>query len=481
MATNKQITSLSTLQIHKLSQAQYNEYVKSEEFDDYAIYLTPDEDDFVDRTEYERDISDITGEIDGILDSAEEWNLAYEHATSGGHAPEDAEKNTILTINVNNSPLTPDVNRAVNIEVPDAYTKDEVDDLIADLKDEEIKTNADAIGDLKELDTENQGNLVAAINEVRNAIDAGGVDAAVTVTSGDKEGYVKSYIIKQGENTVGEIDIPKDLFVESGEVVENPVISEDETLEGTYIVLRLIDVDEPLYINAASLVENYTYEDDAEEIQLNIDGRCISATIVEKSITKNKLSKDLVDELYSIVGDAEAAEAAALAAQEAAEAANEQVSASAATALAAQEAAEAAQLAATEAQDSAEASALAASGSQSAAETAQSKAEEAQEAAEEAQSNAEGAKIEAATAAQNAAISAASALGSKEAAAELYDAAIVAKEAAQNALDKIGDISNLETKNKTDFVSALNEVLGLTTNRVAAQIIIWPSDEGTEN
>lgn len=66
------------------------------------------------------------------------------------------------------------------------------------------------LGNLASLQTTNKADLVAAINEVRNAISAGGTEAAVTMSSSDKNGG-KSYTIKQGSNAIGTIDVPKDI------------------------------------------------------------------------------------------------------------------------------------------------------------------------------------------------------------------------------------------------------------------------------
>lgn len=62
------------------------------------------------------------------------------------------------------------------------------------------------------------------------------------------------YLTKNGVNTGVAINIPKDLFVESGEIVTNP--SGQPT--GKYLKLVLQNQDEPIYINVADLVDAYT-------------------------------------------------------------------------------------------------------------------------------------------------------------------------------------------------------------------------------
>ena len=149
------------------------------------------------------------------------------------------------------------------------------------------------LGDLENLETTNKSDLVVAINEVRNAVAAGGTDAAITLdTSTTTEGALKSYTIKQGSNVIGTIDIPKDMVVTSGEVVTNP----SGQAAGTYIKLVLANVSEPLYINVGTLVDIYKAQGSATQVQLAIDSstREISASIVAGSIGATELASNAV-------------------------------------------------------------------------------------------------------------------------------------------------------------------------------------------
>ena len=148
------------------------------------------------------------------------------------------------------------------------------------------------IGNVDALSTENK-TVVSAINEVLAAVGTGGTAAVVTVTSDiTTEGALKSYTIKQGDTTVGVIDIPKDMVVESGSVVKDPEGQE----EGTYIKLVLANVADPLYINVGHLVDIYTAKAGAQEVQIAIDSdsREISASIVSASISATKLAPNAV-------------------------------------------------------------------------------------------------------------------------------------------------------------------------------------------
>jgi hypothetical protein len=140
------------------------------------------------------------------------------------------------------------------------------------------------IGTLTDLTTDDKTSLVKAINENKAAIDAAKAADKVTLdTTTTTDGMLKSYTVKQGTKTIGVIDIPKDMVVKSGVVEENPVGQK----EGTYIVLTLANATEDkIYINVASLVDIYTAEKNAVQVQLTINPttREISAVIVAGSI-----------------------------------------------------------------------------------------------------------------------------------------------------------------------------------------------------
>ena len=163
--------------------------------------------------------------------------------------------------------------------------------LMIDNAIEEVNTK---IGDLETLNTTAKTNLVGAINEVLAAVGAGGTSAQVTMTTDSTTpGMAKSYTIKQGASTVGVIDIPKDMVVSSAEVVTDP---EDQE-PGTYIVLTIANAaEDKVYINVGTLVDVYTAQQSATQVQLSIDQsrNIISATIVAGSITATELAANAV-------------------------------------------------------------------------------------------------------------------------------------------------------------------------------------------
>jgi hypothetical protein len=148
------------------------------------------------------------------------------------------------------------------------------------------------IGTLADLDTTAKTDLVGAINEVLQSVEAGGTGSVVTMTTDTTtDGYLKTYTIKQGTTEIGKIDIPKDLVVSSGEVVVDP----DGQPAGTYVKLTIANQTTPVYINVADLVDAYTAQASATQIQLAIsDTNEISATIVAGSVTATELATDSV-------------------------------------------------------------------------------------------------------------------------------------------------------------------------------------------
>lgn len=170
-----------------------------------------------------------------------------------------------------------------------------------ELANGQVATNKNAItalenkvGDTEDLNTTAKSDLVSAINEVRQSVEVGGTGSVVTIDTGaTTPGMAKSYTIKQGSSTVGVIDIPKDMVVSSGAVEVDP---EDQD-PGTYLVLTLANAtSDKVYINVGKLVDIYTAQASATQVQLAISAetREISATIVAGSITAAELATNAV-------------------------------------------------------------------------------------------------------------------------------------------------------------------------------------------
>ena len=155
-------------------------------------------------------------------------------------------------------------------------------------------------------------NVKAAIDEVA-AASAGGVDSKtvyITETAGSTgDLYSKRYGIYQGATgsaaspvageKLADIDIPKDMVVVSGSV--GTVTTPDVPYEGAQVGDKYIDLvianaaSDHIYIPANSLVDIYTAEQDAAQIQLVIDSNNeISATVVAGSIGTTELANSAV-------------------------------------------------------------------------------------------------------------------------------------------------------------------------------------------
>lgn len=125
--------------------------------------------------------------------------------------------------------------------------------------------------------------------------------------SADSGEYAAVYtLMKDGVQAGAAINIPKDMVVESGSVVENP----EGQAEGTYIKLVLQNVAEPLYINVDSLIEYVTSGSAAGDMVVIAvsDDHKVTATITDGSITLAKLAT----EIQTAIGKAHSHENAAV-------------------------------------------------------------------------------------------------------------------------------------------------------------------------
>lgn len=149
------------------------------------------------------------------------------------------------------------------------------------------------IGSLTNLKTASKTGIVSSINEVYTAVGASGTASVVSLLKETKAnaGYLSTYTLYQGSKSVGQIDIPKDLVVSSGSVVkataDDPI---NGLTSGEFIKLVIQNQDDPIYINASSLVDVYTAKSGADKIQLSVVGGVISADVVAKSIGTTDLA-----------------------------------------------------------------------------------------------------------------------------------------------------------------------------------------------
>lgn len=114
-------------------------------------------------------------------------------------------------------------------------------------------------------------------------------DYTVTCNTTTPEGYAKRYTLSQCGNQIASIDIPSDMVVSSGKVVENPT----GQTAGTYIELTLANATkDKIYINVGDLIEYVTGAAAADGIITTSvdDNHVLTATIGNGTITKAKLA-----------------------------------------------------------------------------------------------------------------------------------------------------------------------------------------------
>jgi hypothetical protein len=148
----------------------------------------------------------------------------------------------------------------------------------------ETKENVKLVDDKVATHTQQISDLSTNINTVSSTVDALSknvytkeeANAAFNIdvsNSTNEETGVKSYVIKQGTSSFS-IDIPKDLMVQSGEIVDLAENEVEGKAAGAYIKLVLNTTDAaPIYISVADLIDEYTAGDNG---YIDITGRKIS-------------------------------------------------------------------------------------------------------------------------------------------------------------------------------------------------------------
>lgn len=191
----------------------------------------------------------------------------------------------------------------------------EVDGIVANNSDSDITlAKVATTGAAEDVDYDNTTsgltatNVQAAIDEVA-AQSQGGVGSKTIWVEDESAGqsdYAKVYKIYQcatqaeesSTTLKGTINIPRDLFIKAASV--ETVVTPDVPYEGAAVGDKYIDIEVQnqqahLYVPCNSLVDEYTAEQSATQIQLAIDANnVISATIVAGSVTATELASDAV-------------------------------------------------------------------------------------------------------------------------------------------------------------------------------------------
>ena len=123
------------------------------------------------------------------------------------------------------------------------------------------------------------------------------------VKAAPNNGYLKTYQFTYGTGSAFEIDIPKDLVVESGEVI---VVADDSPVSGltngTYLKLIIANQTEPVYINVADLCDVYTGKTATDGISVTISASNeISAALAGKAVAEANLDNALAKKINDAV------------------------------------------------------------------------------------------------------------------------------------------------------------------------------------
>lgn len=124
-------------------------------------------------------------------------------------------------------------------------------------------------------------------------------DLKMEVKATPNDGYLKTYQFTYGTGSAFEIDIPKDLVVESGEVI---VVTDDAPVSGltngTYLKLVIVNQTEPLYIDVKDLCDVYTGKTATDGVSISVSASNeISATLVGKAVTESNLDDALAQKI----------------------------------------------------------------------------------------------------------------------------------------------------------------------------------------
>ena len=189
-----------------------------------------------------------------------------------------AQTNVIEAVKVNGTALTV-TDKAVDILVAEGTANGTVKVNGVDVNVHglgsaayEDKTAFDASGAADTVKTELIGDMTGAtktLGGLEDRIDALTTGSNVSIsTATTTEGYLKTYTFSQNGSEIGKIDIPKDLVVTSGQIVEVNDVK--------YLRLTIANQDSPVDIAVADLVDVYTQ---GSGIEIST-GNVISAKVV---------------------------------------------------------------------------------------------------------------------------------------------------------------------------------------------------------
>ena len=170
------------------------------------------------------------------------------------------------------------------------------------IENEAVKITA-SIGNIGLLTTDNKENLVNAVNELHNKISNNGGSSSsgsLVIEEQDEEGYYKVYSFKQNNNEIGKIKLFNNEILQSGFVYKK---SGKIYLKLVYLINGVTEKE--VLIDVSSIAgsggsggsggTNFTPQENPLEIQLTLEDDILSATIVNGSITSEKLAPQIIN------------------------------------------------------------------------------------------------------------------------------------------------------------------------------------------
>ena len=169
------------------------------------------------------------------------------------------------------------------------------------IENEAVKITA-SIGNIGLLTTDNKENLVNAVNELHNKISdnvGSSSSGSLVIEEIDEEGYYKVYSFKQNNNEIGKIKLFNNEILQSGFVYKK---SGKIYLKLVYLINGVTEKE--VLIDVSSIAgsggsggggTNFTPQENPLEIQLTLENDILSATIVNGSITSEKLAPQIIN------------------------------------------------------------------------------------------------------------------------------------------------------------------------------------------
>lgn len=255
----------SYINVKRIDSEAYHKLVVDETLDDQTIYIV----------------------------SSDNLNAFGEKITNVGDATEDTDAVNLKQLNATKAELTAEIS-AINARISALDINGEgqekaLNDLSVELKGDITTLSTDVISAYTAADAKLGGDIstissdlyklsgeVDTLNESLSAYD-------VSLSALGRDGDKFKYQLLQGGALKGEIEVPYDVFVDKGEI---------STIgDKTYLLLTLNNADSTvLSIETTNLVDVYTGLT-SDTVAVDVNGYQISATVVDGSITPEKLSQ----------------------------------------------------------------------------------------------------------------------------------------------------------------------------------------------